>query len=204
MMSLPTLKDFPIEQRGWIVRPGTGDEFDPGFLDHDVIALGWTNVGDVRNFDSPGAVWESATWDAEDERAGQFAARQLFNFAAEVKIGDVILTPLHRGSAHGRGACTHAAIGLVTSHYRYLALGETGPGPHVRDIRWLCISMPLGELPPDLYDIATHRTMTLHLLKEPYAARRVLATASGWLDAWGKTVSAVDRYLANARVADDR
>jgi hypothetical protein len=89
----------------WKIAPGRSAEFWDFVSEHDCIAIGWQDIGDLRNFKSKSEIKEAL------ERIGETdgGALQLWNFARNIQVGDIVIA--------NKGLSEVAGIGLITGDY---------------------------------------------------------------------------------------
>lgn len=137
-------KSDPSKRAVWVVRGGREGQGEAEALDSGISAIGWKEVPDLRQFDSPeamaAALREHDPGRAETKIAAQKG--QLYAFTYELQVGDLVLMPLKTDSGH-------VAIGRVESDYYYRpdAPDDTR---HVRDVTWLARDVTRDRLAPIL------------------------------------------------------
>ena len=104
------------------------------FLRNDVIAIGWSNMGDLSEIEATREAYKIKYAEAFPGKSKQSIANcagMLFRFAVDTKIGDYIIFP----SSTDR----MINIGEVASDYYYDEEGLKGPHDYVqrRKIKWL-------------------------------------------------------------------
>lgn len=106
----------------WGIHGGKTGDADSLFLQHNCVALGWPEMGDLSNLQSDREAFKKRvaevypTW-----RQGTKinSASQLFRFLHEMKTGDLVCYPSK--------ADRHIHIGRVTGPYRYDSSCEDCP-----------------------------------------------------------------------------
>ena len=114
----------------WVVRAGSGGVRADEFVQEGVVALGWSDVGDLSS--------ERTREDFKDRIRTQYpnwkdgrqinGASQLFRFVRELSDGDLVLTPVSDTRT--------IKVGKLTGSYRY-APGLVEGFPHTRSVEWL-------------------------------------------------------------------
>ena len=89
----------------WAISPGEGARLWPDFQEHGIAAIGWDELGNIETYDSRDAVHE-ALIDGGYGSNPKNNARALWEFANEVKIGDIIIAKRGRSSILGWGTVT--------------------------------------------------------------------------------------------------
>ncbi len=119
------------EQLVWGIHGGRLGVADSLFLTQNVVALGWTEMGNLGALKSSRESFKSAVATAyPDAKPGAIPnyTGQLYRFVHEMQIGDLIVYP----SKMDR----HVHIGVVEGPYKYDAAAKEG-FPHQRAVRWL-------------------------------------------------------------------
>ena len=119
----------------WAISPGEGARLWPDFQEHGIAAIGWDDLRDIREYDSRDAVHEALIGSGYGPNPKN-NARALWEFANEVKIGDIIIAKRGRSSILGWGT--------VTGNY------EHDPGrpeyQNVRTVEWTPCKEPIDLL----------------------------------------------------------
>jgi len=112
----------------WMVRAGRGSEHLEDFIENDCIAIGWNEIGNIRNIKNKEGVKELIR-KKYDYKKGRIrtSASQLYKFVNKMNEGDYILTyDTDKRVYH---------IGKITGDYEYDEY--TLEKYHVRDVEWL-------------------------------------------------------------------
>jgi predicted Mrr-cat superfamily restriction endonuclease len=125
----------------WLLSAGKDGELWPAFFSENKIAIGWSALGDLRQYLSREALLEAHAriWPEVRARARGNAVGQLWRFYREIKSGDTIFI---RSFAY--------LIGTAVVEGDYLFLAEGDPlrerfsssvdyFPHVREVRWVSL-----------------------------------------------------------------
>lgn len=113
----------------WGIHAGRNGEADSLFLRKSVIALHWSEIGDLSKLKPDRQIFKEAiTKSYPDKKPGSVAidAGQLFRFANEIKIGDLVIYPSKRDR--------EVHIGRVESTYYYDSSEDFA---HMRSVKWL-------------------------------------------------------------------
>lgn len=106
-----TLTDEEVDTTHyWIYSAGSGSVMWEEFYDAGIMAIGWGDIGDLRKFASKEAMRKSMR-EKDPSLSHKHGAHATWQFANEMKIGDVIF--VKRGLHHVIGR------GVVTSDYYY-------------------------------------------------------------------------------------
>jgi hypothetical protein len=122
-------KEAIVVKAMWMIRAGEdGKKFDD-FKSHSLVAIGWTELGDMSDLktrdDFTRAV--TKTWPQAKPMQVSMSASQAFRFVREIKIGDRVLTydPSER----------IYLVGTISGDYRY-DQARVGLFANVRDVMW--------------------------------------------------------------------
>jgi DNA replication protein DnaC len=113
--------------RYWVAAPGPGASEWPEFLKSGVYALGWNEVGDLRDFQDKADLQNdlvAANDKSKSDRKNDALA--LWNISKVMKPGDVIFVK--------RGLHEYVGYGVVKSYYVFNAANETYP--HQIEVDW--------------------------------------------------------------------
>ena len=110
----------------WIYSPGDNASMWDEFYKSGIMAIGWDDVGDLNRFTSKEEIKEQMkkTYDARYSYKNN--AHCLWQFANEVKVGDVIFAKKGLHKIIGKG--------IVTSDYKYDTSRETYK--QIRTVKW--------------------------------------------------------------------
>ena len=113
------------EARVWVLAPGAGAQFWDEFQENGIIAIGWDELGDLRELGTRPSIHEAIRdhWGDANPVMGSLACHQ---FANEMRPGDRVIAKKGRSALLG--------IGEITSEYEF---HEMRPEfKHVRQVRW--------------------------------------------------------------------
>ena len=119
------------EKTLWGIHGGKTGDADNLFLKHNVIALGWMEMGDMSALGADREKFKTKLLEVQpDRKPGYYpnAGGQLFRFVHEAKNGDLVIYPSKRGR------CVH--IGEIVGQYHYDAHHEANY-PQQRAVKWL-------------------------------------------------------------------
>jgi 5-methylcytosine-specific restriction protein B len=111
----------------WVAAPGPGASEWDYFVKQGIYALGWNELGDLREFDDKADLNEElliAKRNSNSDRKNDALA--LWNIANEIKPGDVVFAK--------RGLHEYIGYGVVKSSYTYNASDEQYP--HQIEVDW--------------------------------------------------------------------
>lgn len=130
----------------WMVRAGQGATYVDDFIEKNVVAIGWSEIGEIKVGDSREAITKKLVnfWPTMNAGKRAISAGQIYRFLNEFKVGDKVVTydPSRR--------IYH--VGEIVSEARF-ALGLVEELPRVRDVKWL------GEVPRDSISVPTKNTL---------------------------------------------
>lgn len=127
----------------WLLAPGEGGVLWKRWQEDAVATIGWSEVGDLSQFENADAVAERVATVFPDY-SSKAVARMLWHFFKRMNVGDVVFAKRGRGGVYGWG--------IVTGNYDYREEAkqyseETGQHPHVRSVEWRSaeeVDMPEG------------------------------------------------------------
>jgi restriction system protein len=115
----------------WGIHGGRTGDADTLFLEHDVVALGWDELGSLGGLPNDRDAFKAAVttqWPEKTPTQVANNAGQLYRFVHGIQPGDLVAYPSKRDR--------HIHIGRVTGPYRYD--GKTSAGyVHHRPVEWL-------------------------------------------------------------------
>lgn len=112
--------------RYWLYTPGEGSGMWDKFYGDGIMAIGWSEIGDLRTFGSKKAMKQKMKDTYDPTLTYMNAAHATWQFANEIKVGDVVFVKKGRTQIIGRG--------IVTSEYEYLE--SDASYPHRRTVNW--------------------------------------------------------------------
>ncbi|MGF6312344.1 putative Mrr-cat superfamily restriction endonuclease [Bradyrhizobium sp. i1.8.4] len=119
------------ENQMWGIHGGRTGDANTLFLKEGCVALGWHKVGDLSKL-APNREAFKAELASKfpDKKAGAIPveAGQLFRFAHEARVGDIVIYPSK--------ADRHIHVGRISGNYFYNDEGKT-TYPHRRPVEWL-------------------------------------------------------------------
>ena len=169
--------------RYWVAAPGRGASEWPEFLKSGVYALGWNEVGDLRDFQDKADLQNdlvAANDKSKSDRKNDALA--LWNISKVMKPGDVIFVK--------RGLHEYVGYGVVKSYYVFNAANETYP--HQIEVDWKkegswiaesqIVKKTLTDITNDKDDV---RDLINLIINDKPAAKPIINPTSGffWLNA---------------------
>ena len=112
--------------RYWVYAPGEGSYMWEDFYKRGVMAIGWNEIGDLSLFKNKSEIKEAMKKNYEPNLSYQNATHATWQFANEMKVGDIIFVKKGRSQLIGRG--------IVTSDYFYDS--EAKEYNHIRTVNW--------------------------------------------------------------------
>ena len=121
------LGDADVETvRYWLYAPGRGACMWEEFYQRGVMGLGWHQLGDLSEYATKEDMRQRLLDTRDDNTSQTNSARAVWQFANEIKPGDVIFVKRGLKEILGRG--------VVTGDYVYDP--EGGEYPHLRNVSW--------------------------------------------------------------------
>ena len=121
------LGDADVEtMRYWLYAPGRGACMWEEFYQRGVMGLGWHQLGDLSEYATKEDMRQRLLDTRDDNTSQTNSARAVWQFANEIKPGDVIFVKRGLKEILGRG--------VVTGDYVYDP--EGGEYPHLRNVSW--------------------------------------------------------------------
>lgn len=122
-----SLGDAGIETvRYWLYAPGEGAHMWDEFYERGVMGLGWSELGDLAGYTTKEDMRQRLLEVCGDETSQKNSAHAVWQFAHDIKPGDVVFAKRGRTEILGRG--------IVTGEYEYDEAG--GQYPHLRTVAW--------------------------------------------------------------------
>lgn len=112
--------------RYWVYAPGEGSYMWEDFCKRGVMAIGWNEIGDLSLFKNKSEIKEAMKKIYGPNLSYQNATHATWQFANEMKVGDIIFVKKGRSQLIGRG--------IVTSDYFYDS--EAEEYNHIRTVNW--------------------------------------------------------------------
>lgn len=138
------------ETHYWLYAPGHNAEKWGEFYSEKIMAIGWGQIGDLNDFPDKAAIKAKLKEVFGNEYSYRNDAHALWQFANEIKIGDVIFVKQGTGKIVGRG--------IVESDYEYDEKADDYN--HVRKVRWInngCWEHPGKAALKTLTDITNYK-----------------------------------------------
>ncbi len=112
--------------RYWLYAPGEGSIMWDYFHSHGEMGIGWAEIGDLRIFSSKEEMKQKMKDTYDPTLSYMNAAHATWQFANEIKVGDIIFVKKGRNQIIGRG--------VVTGDYYF---HQPDPEyPHRRNVKW--------------------------------------------------------------------
>jgi len=120
------LDDEKEATRYWVYAPGKDSIMWEEFYKRGVMAIGWDEIGDLSLFKNKSEIKEIMKKIYNPNLSYKNAAHATWQFANEMKVGDIIFVKKGRSQLIGRG--------IVTSDYFYDF--EASEYNHIRTVKW--------------------------------------------------------------------
>ena len=112
----------------WVYAPGEGANMWDKFYDDDIMAIGWNEIGDLKNYLDKNEIKYKLQEIYNDESSHRNDVHALWQFANDIQIGDIIFAKRGMGEIIG--------VGIIDSDYEYN--NDYGGGfHHLRKINWI-------------------------------------------------------------------
>lgn len=111
----------------WLFSPGENEALWKDFYSKGIMALGWNEIGNLTSYDSKQEIEQALQEAKKSDAAFTAEINILWQFANEMKSGDVVFVRKGRSEIIGKG--------IVASDYQHSS--DTGClFPHIRKVRW--------------------------------------------------------------------
>lgn len=111
----------------WLYAPGNNADRWDEFYREGIMAIGWSDIGDLSAFSSKDAMKAKMRKVYDATLSYKNAAHATWQFANEMKVGDIVFVKKGRNQLIGRG--------IVTSDYRFDD-SRTDDYCNVRSVKW--------------------------------------------------------------------
>jgi restriction system protein len=178
----------------WLVRAGRRGEAETYNLEHGLAVIGFTEMGDASQANTPEAIAALVKRSLEPGASGMrvsTTASQLHAFVNRMQKDDLVVMPLKRQP--------QVAIGRIDGPYAFRT--EMGAPHHVRQVKWLRSDIPRTAFGPDLL-ASLGSLLTICQLRRNGADTRLRAMADGKPDP-GAAAAPSDRETPSGDTADD-
>ena len=112
--------------RYWLYTPGEGSSLWEEFYQKGIMAIGWGYIGDLRNYDSKDAMKQKMKELHDPSLSYMNSAHATWQFANEIKVGDIVFAKKGRSQIIGRG--------VVSSDYEFDESAEEYK--NIRRVEW--------------------------------------------------------------------
>lgn len=89
-------------RRYWLIAPGKGAKFWEQWLDQNIAAIGWKQIGDLGKYNSKDEIQNALEMEFPDRNQAAVAL-MLWNFSRNIQEGDVVFAKLGRSEVVGWG-----------------------------------------------------------------------------------------------------
>lgn len=122
----PAERPLAQVRRAWMYAPGEKAAYWDEFYEEGVMALGWNNLGDFKDYQTIQDVRQALNRIAVNGKDQAKNARMCFDFTFTMQPGDIVYVKRGQHMIIGRG--------IVEGDYSYDA--ERKPYTHLRSVRW--------------------------------------------------------------------
>jgi len=112
--------------RYWLYAPGEGSSMWESFYKNGIMAIGWGYIGNLLQYNTKDEMKKKMKELHNPDFSYKNAAHATWQFANEIKIGDIVFVKKGRSQIIGRG--------VVTSDYEYVE--SAGEYANVRHVNW--------------------------------------------------------------------
>ena len=149
----------------WLIRAGGRGEFAESFIENEVVAVGFGELGDLSEVSSRDEMLELVKLDRPESSDGQAraSANQLWTFLSQVRRGDLVVMPSMNNSGF--------ALGTVTEEYWYRH-DAVDALHHAVSVDWKPDEVPRTAVRQDLLKALGLRP-TINRIRSDDHARRV-------------------------------
>ncbi len=147
----------------WVVRAGRFGEQQETAISQSIVCHGWNELPDYASCESRDdmkAIY-TKTYPSENEKRVISGMSQVWRFAKEIQIGDLVALPLKSESS--------IAFGRVTGEYKYKQLAQNVF--HARSVEWFK-TIPRSVLPEDIL-FSMNSSLTIFKVTRNDAEERV-------------------------------
>ena len=124
-----TMADDDVEKiHFWIYAPGDNASQWDAFRDAGIMAIGWDELGDLREYETKDDMREKMQECYEADKSYRNTAHATWQFCNEMKPGDVVFVKRGRTMILGKG--------IVESDYEFDP--DRSEYKHLRRVKWLC------------------------------------------------------------------
>lgn len=113
--------------RYWLYAPGEGACMWDEFYKKGIMAIGWSSIGNLSDYESKEDMKLAMKEAYDDSRQYKMSAHATWQFANEIQVGDVVFVKRGRDTVIGRG--------VVTGEYRFDA-ASPDDYKNIHDVNW--------------------------------------------------------------------
>lgn len=166
----------------WVVRAGKHGEQQDAALSQGLVCHAWNDLPDYGGVADKAVLRKvyQASYPTADKKEVDSGLGQVWRFARDMQIGDLVALPLKTESS--------IMFGRVTGPYQYR---EVAPNVmHIRNVRW-DRKLPRSAFPQDILN-SINSALTVFTAAKNDAEKRVLAILSGVTEAVAVTEPSID------------
>ena len=159
----------------WVIRAGRMGENEEFALNNGVYSIGfdlYQSVTDFTDYEALRNHIQDTQFPDSINRAAAYAS-QLWRFAHEFKIGEMIVLPRRQPKV--------IAVGKIVGDYVYEPSDYKAPLPHTRKVEWHVQDIPRANFDQDLNSSFNSR-LTISQVGRNNAEARIKQTLSAYLD----------------------
>ena len=153
----------------WVVRAGKHGEQEETAVEKHVVCHGWNELPDYSEYSSKEQLKQlySKIYPGQSESAARIGLGQVWRFAREIKVGDLVALPLKTSSSF--------MFGQVASEYQYKELAPNVK--HIREVKWIK-PVPRSAFPKDIL-FSMNSALTIFTVYENDAEERIKKILAG-------------------------
>lgn len=158
----------------WVIRAGRMGENEEFALKNGVYSIGFDlhqGVTDFSDYEELRDFIQATHFPDSVNRAAAYAS-QLWRFAHELKVGEMIVLPSKRAKV--------VAVGKIAGGYMYMPSDYLAPLPHTRKVEWVVEDVPRANFDQDLlYSFASQ--LTVSQIRRDDAEARIQQVVNAYL-----------------------
>lgn len=117
----------PLTIRYWVYSPRSDSKKWEDYFDEGIMAIGWSEIGDLRQYDSKDALRQAMIDAYGDESSHKHSVHATWQFAYEMKPGDIVYAKQGKSLIVGRG--------IVDSAYEF-DVSQAHHHKNIRKVNW--------------------------------------------------------------------
>jgi 5-methylcytosine-specific restriction protein B len=119
--------DIPAQAKYWLIGAGDGGYLWDICLREGIIAIGWNDLGDLREYNSQAEILAELIQQSDSKKKPSNNSKACWQFCRDIKKGDVVIAR--------KGIHQILGVGLVTGSYEYNE--DLSDFHHIHRVQWL-------------------------------------------------------------------